>query len=100
MNEAFRLIEPGIKPPLDAGFRPAVLANRAFLAEVDASGKGVPLRLGLERGDGSISTFETRVFGEGADRFEANYRYVERLVKFLLWQRGGWKVMVLSLIHI
>ena len=81
-------------PALDEGFRPAVLANRAFLREVDASGGGVPLILGLERADGSVSRFETRVFPEGHARASANLIYVERLVKFLLWQRGGWKVYV------
>ncbi len=94
MNDAFKLIEPPTTPPLDDSFRPAVLANRAFLDEVRASGEAVPLRIGLERGDGSISTFETEVFGDGSDRFAANLPYAERLVKFLLWQRGGWKVMV------
>ncbi len=94
MSDAFRLVDPRIKPPLDDTFRPAVLANHAFLAEVRESGEGVPLRIGLQRGDGSISTFDTEVFGEGSARFSANLRYAERLVKFLLWQRGGWRVMV------
>ena len=94
MSDAFKLVEPRFIPPLDAAFRPAVLANRAFLKEVDAADGGVPLVLGLERADGSVSRFETRVFPEGHPRAAANLRYVERLVKFLLWQRGGWKVYV------
>ncbi len=94
MEEAFRLIKPGFVPPLDDGFRPAVLANRAFLAEVNQSGAGVPLVLGLERADGSVSRFETTVFGSEHPRSAANLMYVERLVKFLLWQRGGWRVYV------
>ena len=89
---AFKLVKPNFVPPLDEDFRPAVLANRAFLAEVDTSGCGVPLVLGLERADGSVSRFESRVFPEGHERAEANLEYVERIVKFLLWQRGGWKV--------
>ena len=43
MGETFRLIEPQFVPPLDPGFRPASLANRAFRHEVIASGEGVPL---------------------------------------------------------
>jgi predicted NBD/HSP70 family sugar kinase len=54
----------------------------------------VPLRLALERIDGSVSTFETIVFPEGSPDFSRNFFYVERLVKFLLWQRGGWKLTV------
>ena len=52
MASGFRLIPPRHVPPLDSGFRPAVLANRAFRADVAASGVGVPLVLGLERADG------------------------------------------------
>jgi predicted NBD/HSP70 family sugar kinase len=92
MGARFELVEPGITPPLDAGFRPAVLANRAFRQEVSAAGGGVPLRLGLERPDSSVSCFETRVFSEDHPRAGANPIYAERLVKFLLWQHGGYKV--------
>ncbi len=94
MSQEFKLIKPNFVPPLDEGYRPAVLANRAFRAEVEASGEGVPLVLGLERADGSVSRYETLVFPEGHARAQANLYYVERLVKFLLWQRGGWKVYV------
>jgi predicted NBD/HSP70 family sugar kinase len=89
-----RLPPPSFVPPLDPGFRPAVLANRAFLQGVEASGSGVPLVIGLERADGSLSRFETRVFPNGHPRAEENFYYAERIVKFLLWQRGGWKVYV------
>jgi len=37
MEDAFRLISPKILPPLDRGFRPASLANRAFLEDVAAA---------------------------------------------------------------
>ena len=83
------LIAPPTVPPLDPGFRPAVLANRAFLAAVQASGRETPLRLGLERPDGAISTFETVVFADDHPQAAANLAHVERLVKFLLWQRGA-----------
>ena len=88
------LVKPRISPPLDDGFRPAVLANRAFRKKVEDSGAGVPLILGLERADGSVSRFETMVFPDEHPRAGANLAYAERLVKFLLWQRGGWKVYV------
>ncbi|HQK75872.1 MAG TPA: ROK family protein, partial [Candidatus Hydrogenedentes bacterium] len=65
MSNAFKLINPKFVPPLDPGFRPAVLANRAFVNEVRESGAGVPLVLGLERSDGSLSRYETVVFPEG-----------------------------------
>ncbi|HXF84551.1 MAG TPA: ROK family protein [Anaerolineales bacterium] len=81
------LIKPKVKPPLDEGFRPAVLANRNFQRRVKPV--GVRAVIGLERSEGEFSRFETLVYPEGHPNFESNYIYIERLVKFLLWQRGG-----------
>jgi len=89
-----KLVEPKIPAPLDAGFRPAVLANRRFLQEVEESGDGVPLVIGLERADGSVSRLETKVFPEWHPRAGENFLYIERLVKFLLWQKGGWCIYI------
>jgi predicted NBD/HSP70 family sugar kinase len=94
MKSTFEHIEPKIIPPLDHDFRPAVLANRGFLDEVDRSNVGVQLVIGLERSDGYLSRFETKVFPEGHESADANLDYVERIVKFLLWQKGGWKIYV------
>ena len=89
-----RLVEPRLVPPLDPGFRPAVLANRAFQQKLEASGFGVPLVFGLERSDGALSRFETRIFSEEHPQAGSNVVYAERLLKFLLWQRGAWRVHV------
>jgi predicted NBD/HSP70 family sugar kinase len=77
--------------PLDPAFQPAVVFNRHYLEAVKVSGKGVPLALGLERENGLMSRFETRV---RAVSDEETLRYVERIVKFLLWSRGGWRLHV------
>ena len=82
-----------ITPPLDENFSPLVLANHAFLEEVQSSGKSVPLIIALERKD-SISVFKTRVFPEDSKQTKANLDYVERLIKTLLWMQGGWKVTI------
>ncbi|MBI5952806.1 MAG: ROK family protein [Chloroflexi bacterium] len=84
---SLQLIVPRIVPPLDEGFRPAILANRNFQREVDSA--GVKLVLGVERSADGVSRFETKVLPEGHPSFEANYQFIERIVKFLLWQRGG-----------
>lgn len=85
-------IHPKIKPPLDEDFCPASLYNLAFGAAT--SKEGVPLVIGLERDPGVISTFETQVFPENHPRADDNLYYVERIVKFLLWQRGGYKLYI------
>ena len=89
MKDAFELVKPAILPPLDEDFRPAVLANRAFRDEVVASGAGVPLLIGLERCDGYISHYQTEVFPADHFRADANLHYVERIIKFLIWQFNG-----------
>lgn len=94
MNTDFTSIKPMFIPKLDAGFRPAALWNRAFLDAVEKSGKGAPLAIALERGDGLVSTYKTKVFSEGSGFEKANCFYAERLVKTLLWMRGGWKIII------
>ena len=84
------LVAPKVVPILDPGFRPAVLANRAF--RTAASVRPVPVRLALERADGGVSRFDTIVAEASLPAAMGNFQYLERLVKFLLWSRGGWKV--------
>jgi predicted NBD/HSP70 family sugar kinase len=94
MTEELNLVRPKLVPPLDEGFSPAVLAERAFQRDVADSGRGVPLVLAIEREDESISRYETSVYPEDHPRAVANLQYAERIFKFLLWQRGGWKAYV------
>jgi predicted NBD/HSP70 family sugar kinase len=84
---------PRFLPPLDPGFRPLVLQNRAFRADAAAAG-AVPLVIGLERSDGTRSRYETVAFPAGSPDFPRNIAYAERLVKTLLWAYGGRKVTV------
>jgi predicted NBD/HSP70 family sugar kinase len=86
------LVSPNVSVPLDDDFRPASLANRYFRAQVKHD--GVPLVIGLKRSRGDVSRFETSVYPEGHPNELANYQYIERLVKFLLWQRGGFQLHI------
>jgi predicted NBD/HSP70 family sugar kinase len=78
------------RPPLDQAFVPAALWNRSYRA----LGATRPLAIGLERGDGAVSVFRTAVLPDEGAGAELNYRYVERLVKFLLWQKGGYRITI------
>ncbi len=86
-------VSPAIVAPLDPGFLPAALFNQKYRELVSAAG-GVPLKLALERGDGSTSTYCTSVLPPESGYWLATLMYVERMVKFLLWQRGGWRLHV------
>jgi len=91
-NLGLSLVAPRVVPVLDAHFRPAVLANRAFREVLAKSGKAQPVRIALEQTDGSVFQSRTSIFPEGAPEAAANYTYIERIVKFLLWSRGGWRI--------
>ncbi|HEY3254537.1 MAG TPA: hypothetical protein VGJ91_11330 [Polyangiaceae bacterium] len=84
---------PNVPPPLDPEFRPAALGNRAFRAATAEAG-GTRLVLALERGGGCVARFETRIFPDDHPQASANLPYVERLLKFLLWQKGAFEVTV------
>jgi predicted NBD/HSP70 family sugar kinase len=82
---------PKVVPPLDADFRPAALAHRAFAAEADVA-KGPKVQIALEQADGSVFRFDRRILPTAHPTSDANFFYVERLIKFLLWSRGGFRV--------
>ena len=84
-----KLIPPQIQPPLDANYRPSVLANRAF--QEKCAENGVPLIIGLERSGENFTRFETKIL---PNNHPDNLDYIERIVKFLLWQRGGFRLYI------
>jgi len=94
-------VPPGIPAPLDAGFRPAVLAARrygeALAARRDgkapaAGGEKAVLSVAFERTHGAVGRRDIEVFPEGTGRDDDTFRYAERIVKFMLWSQGGWKL--------
>ena len=82
------------RPVLDSDFVPASLWNRAYRARVKESGGGHNLAIALDRSDGAVSVFRTAVLPHAGANVETNHRYVERLLKFLLWQKGGYHVTI------
>lgn len=89
-----RLPTPRKLPALDAAFRPAVLASRAFRDLVSSLSDPGRVRLALEQADGSVSRFDLAVLPASHPEAAANLPYVERFVKFILWSRGGWRIHV------
>jgi predicted NBD/HSP70 family sugar kinase len=86
-------VSPKVRPSLNPEFLPAALWNRAYRCAVKASG-GAELAFALERSDGSVSTFRTTVLPHEGANIAQNQRYTERLLKFLLWQKGGYRITV------
>lgn len=73
-------------PALDPEFIP-------FGVWIDAYEKGAekPLSIAVERDKGKISVHHTKIHGT-PEMAAADYRYVERYVKFLLWSIGGFRI--------
>ncbi|MBR5926496.1 MAG: ROK family protein [Firmicutes bacterium] len=75
-------------PVLDPEFIPIGAFNKAFLKTAKK-----PVGIAVERADGQMASVSTFIHGtpemKDADRY-----YIERLVKTLLWMKGGFKVYV------
>ena len=52
-----------------------------------------PIAVAVERSGGDISVYHTRIHGTD-DMARADAFYLDRLVKFLLWSKGGWRVVL------
>lgn len=87
-------ISPKIRPPLDPEFLPAVLWNRGYRDLVTRDRGARRCAITLVRGDGGASRHECRVLPAAHPAADLTLRYVERLVKFLLWQKGGCRVRI------
>ena len=82
-----------VKAPLDPGFMPMAVVYREFEEKVKAVG-GQTLTIGLVRNGGLISVYTVEVFKDGTGHDEENHDFVERIVKTLLWARGGYKIII------
>ena len=83
-------VEASLKhiPELDPEFFPVLRFNQAFLRTAQK-----PVSVAVERDRGQVAVCNTRIHGT-PEWFEADCYYMDRLVKSLLWMKGGWKVYV------
>jgi len=87
-------IRPKVTPVLDEGFVPAVLWNKEYNAKVAACDEAIDLKLALGRLDGTIFRNDVTVLPHEGDNVALNFKFVERLLKFLLWAKGGCDIYV------
>lgn len=73
------------KPCLDADFIPFRVWADYYLSQAER-----PFAIAVEREDGKVTVFRTKLRDEAYS--QANYRYAERIVKMLLWSVGGFRV--------
>ena len=85
-------LTPKFRPVLDPEFVPASLWNRTYRTLAGARGEG--LAIALERSDGGVSVYGTTTLPHEGQNVALNERYCERLLKYLLWQKGGWRITI------
>ena len=87
-------VAPKLRPVLDPEFLPGALWQRAYRTLVAADPGARPFAIVLERNDGSVFRHESRVLSAGHPEAALTLTYAERLLKFLLWMKGGPRVLV------
>ena len=75
-------------PELDPSFIPLHLFNKAFLSTAKK-----PVSIAVERAKGEMACYHTFIHGT-PEMKEADCFYIDRLVKFILWMKGGFRIYV------
>ena len=80
-----------VPAPLDPGYRPLEIEARAYEKDVAASGRGVDFGVLILRNQGYCDHYSMKIFPDGEDA--RTVPLLDRIVKTLLWARGGWKIV-------
>ena len=87
-------IQPKFTPVLDPDFVAPVLWNKAFEDKVAATPDSHAIDIALTRMDGTCFRWSGKVLPSSEENDALNNQYIERIVKFLLWMKGGCTIMV------
>ncbi len=77
---------------LDPNFEPLSVVCRDMREATAADGQDIIIA--IERNKGYTTTYKTRIFRDGTGKDEENFRFVERIVKSILWVAGGYKIII------
>lgn len=77
-------------PELDTNFIPMGTWFDAYLKNADHE-----ISIAIERNDAKITIRKTKIYSS-KEMEAANYRFVERYIKFLLWSIGGFKIYIMG----
>lgn len=81
-----------VKAVLDEGFEPMSIVFRDFEAAAKANPQEIVVA--VVRNKGYTSTYKLTVFADNAGKDEENFKFCDRVVKSLLWMRGGYKIVI------
>ena len=81
-----------VQAKLDPKFIPLSVVCRDMREATKDDGQDIVIA--VERNNGYTTTYKTRIFRDGTGHDGENFRFIERLVKSLLWVAGGYKVII------
>ena len=81
-----------VNAKFDPKFQPLAVVVREMKEATKENGQDVIVA--IERNRGQISTYKTRIYPDGTGHDEENFRFIERIVKSLLWIAGGYKIFI------
>ncbi len=81
-----------VQAKLDPQFQPLSLVCREMREKTATDGQDIIIA--VERNNGYTSTYKTRIYKDHTGHDEENFRFIERMVKSLLWVAGGYKVTI------
>lgn len=76
------------KPSLDPDFLPIHLFNQSFLHSATEE-----ISFALERSGGQCAVAHSKIHGT-PEKYEADCYYIDRFIKAMLWQMGGFRITV------
>ncbi len=85
---------PRVVARLAPEFLPAVLWNDAYRRLAEANAEHRTLTITLYQGEEPLCTFTSPILRANHPDARLTLRYAERLLKFLLWQRGAGRVVI------
>lgn len=92
-NETHVVTNPKLSETINQ-FKPAVLAAHTYLADVKKTNKINPIHIATEQPNGTICRFETLICTTNQQWLTRSAKYIERVIKFMLWSHGATKVYI------
>ncbi len=81
-----------VQAKLDPQFAPLSVVCRDMREATKDEGQDIVIA--IERNKGYTTTYKTRIFRDNTGHDEENFKFVERIVKSLLWVAGGYKIII------
>lgn len=93
-TKKLKIAELKVIPVLDPGFTPPALWHSAYQRLCDADPASRELVIALGRSDDTVFTHKMQVLSDKEENRALNFKAVERVIQFLLWQKGGTVIYV------